>query len=150
MNKKIIGYTTGVFDLFHVGHLNILRQAKARCDYLIVGVCTDELTHRLKGKWPVISYEQRKKIVEAIKYVDEVVPETSPDKILAWENLHYDVLFKGGDARNKPLYKEYEHHPEQSREHALHRAMFHLVRCGHHDQTQRDAKEDPYMSAGGS
>ena len=108
MNKKIIGYTTGVFDLFHVGHLNILRQAKARCDYLIVGVCTDELTHRLKGKWPVISYEQREKIVEAIKYVDEVVPEINPDKILAWENLHYDVLFKGGDARDKPLYKEYE------------------------------------------
>ncbi len=108
MNKKIIGYTTGVFDLFHVGHLNILRQAKARCDYLIVGVCTDELTHRLKGKWPVVPYEQRARIVEALRYVDEVVPETSADKLAAWERLGYDVLFKGGDAREKPAYKEFE------------------------------------------
>ena len=73
MEKKIIGYTTGVFDMFHIGHLNILRRAKERCDYLIVGVSTDDCVQSYKYKTPVIPYEQRAAIVKAIKYVDEVI-----------------------------------------------------------------------------
>ena len=69
----IIGYTTGVFDMFHIGHLNILRSAKERCDYLIVGLNSDETMLRCKNKLPIIPYAERKQILESIKYVDEVV-----------------------------------------------------------------------------
>ncbi len=103
-----VGYTTGVFDLFHIGHLNILKQSKEKCDFLIVGVSTDELAFELKGKFPIIPFSQRVKIVESIKYVDLVVPEISADKFRAWEELHYDVLFKGSDAQKKDSYRKYE------------------------------------------
>jgi len=102
------GYTTGVFDLFHIGHLNILRRAKEQCEFLIVGVSTDELAYELKGKYPEIPFEQRKKIIESIKYVDQVIPEISADKFKAWEALHFDALFKGSDAQQKACYREYE------------------------------------------
>ena len=69
--SKIIGYTTGVFDLFHIGHLNLLEKAKANCDYLIVGVSTDEIVQEYKHKRPIIPFEERFRIVEAIKYVDK-------------------------------------------------------------------------------
>ena len=106
--KKIIGYTTGVFDMFHVGHLNILRKAKEHCDYLIVGVSTDELCKSYKNKQPIIPYEERKAIVEAIKYVDEVVPQVDRDKYGAWEKLGFDVMFVGDDWKGKPLFVEIE------------------------------------------
>lgn len=106
--KYRIGYTTGVFDLFHVGHLNILRRSKEKCDFLIVGVSTDELTYELKGKFPTIPFSQRMEIIQSIRYVDQVVPETSIDKLEAWERLHYDVLFKGSDAQQKEIYRRYE------------------------------------------
>ena len=104
MAKPIIGYTTGVFDLFHVGHLNILRQAREMCDYLIVGVSTDELTASYKGKAPVIPYEERRAIVAAIRYVDEVVAQESRDKVGALLRLHFDVMFVGDDWKGSPLF----------------------------------------------
>lgn len=106
--KKVVGYTTGVFDMFHIGHLNILRKAKEKCDYLIVGVSTDELCSSYKGKVPIIPYEERKAIVEAIKYVDEVRPQEDRDKFAAWQRIGFDVMFVGDDWRGKPLFAELE------------------------------------------
>lgn len=107
-SKKTIGYTTGVFDLFHVGHLNILKKAKENCDYLIVGVSTDEVVLDYKHHLPVIPFEQRKQIVEAIKYVDEVVPQKSMNKLEAWESLHFDAIFHGDDWKGSSMYNEIE------------------------------------------
>lgn len=108
MKNKIVGYTTGVFDLFHVGHLNILKKAKEYCDYLIVGVSTDELVQNYKNKTPVIPYEERKSIVESIKYVDEVVPQVNRDKFLAWEKINFNVMFVGDDWKGSTLFDELE------------------------------------------
>lgn len=108
MKKYKIGYTTGVFDLFHIGHLNILKRAKAQCDYLIVGVSTDELVQQYKHKTPVIPYEERKQIVEAIRYVDQVVPQTSMNKREAWESLHFNAIFHGDDWKGSSLYNGIE------------------------------------------
>lgn len=109
MGKKYkIGYTTGVFDMFHIGHLNILKRAKEQCEYLIVGVSTDELVKTYKNKTPIIPYEERKLIVEAIKYVDQVVPQTSMDKIEAWNNLRYNAIFHGDDWKGSNLYNDIE------------------------------------------
>lgn len=104
MKKYKIGYTTGVFDMFHIGHLNVLRQAKELCDYLIVGVSTDENVVSYKGKKPIIPFEERAKIVEAIKYVDEVVPQINMNKFEAWEKLHFNALFHGDDWKNSEMY----------------------------------------------
>lgn len=103
-----IGYTTGTFDLFHIGHLNILRRSKEQCDYLIVGVSTDECVESYKHKIPVIPFEQRIAIVGAIKYVDKVVPQKSMDKYKAWEELKFDVMFHGDDWKGSDMYNEYE------------------------------------------
>lgn len=108
MKKYKIGYTTGVFDLFHIGHLNVLKRAKEQCDYLIVGVSTDEVVQGYKHKAPVIPFEERIAIVEAIKYVDEVVPQTSMDKFTAWEKLKFDVIFHGDDWKGSKMYSEIE------------------------------------------
>ena len=94
---KKIGYTTGVFDLFHIGHLNILKRARLECDYLIVGITTDELAMSIKGEKPFIPFEERVEIVEAIKFVDEVVPQTTYNKMKAWNNLKFDRMFVGDD-----------------------------------------------------
>lgn len=104
----IVGYTTGVFDMFHVGHLNILRQAKLYCDYLIVGVSTDELVETYKHKRPIVNYEERASIVESIKYVNRVVPQVSRDKIAAYQEYKFDVMFVGDDWKGKPLFVEVE------------------------------------------
>ena len=104
--KYKIGYTTGVFDMFHVGHLNILRRAKERCEYLIVGVSTDEVVEVYKHKKPIIEFEQRKAIVEAIKYVDEVVPQTSMNKMDAYQKLKFNVLFHGSDWKGSDMYNK--------------------------------------------
>lgn len=91
-----IGYTTGVFDLFHIGHLNLLRKAKEQCDYLIVGVSIDDLV-MYKNKHAVIPFEERMEIVKAIRYVDEVVPQENMDKLEAWNKYHFNVMFVGDD-----------------------------------------------------
>ena len=104
----IIGYTTGVFDLFHIGHLNILRRAKEQCDYLIVGVSTDELVQQYKHKSPVICFDERVEIVKAIRYVDEVVPQVNRDKFEAWQKHHFNRMFVGDDWKGSALFNEME------------------------------------------
>ena len=94
--KMIIGYTTGVYDLFHIGHLNLLKNAKGLCDKLIVGVTVDELV-AYKQKKAVIPFEERIEIVRNIKCVDVAIPQNTIDKFEAWKKLHYDVLFVGDD-----------------------------------------------------
>jgi len=108
VNKKTVGYTTGVFDLFHVGHLNILRNAKLECDYLIVGVTTDELCEQVKGKAPIIPFVERTAIVESIRFVDMVVPQTNYDKMEAWNNLHFNRMFVGSDWKGTEKWKKLE------------------------------------------
>lgn len=108
MKKYKIGYTTGVYDLFHVGHLNILKKAKEQCDYLIVGVSTDEVVKSYKHKTPIVPFEERVAIVEAIRYVDEVVPQTTMDKMVAWEKYHFDAIFHGDDWKGSSMYDEIE------------------------------------------
>jgi glycerol-3-phosphate cytidylyltransferase len=93
----IVGYTTGVFDLFHVGHLRRLVLAKKHCDYLIVGVSTDDCTLRYKRKRPIIPFEQRLEIVQSLKHVDEAVRQATLDKYEAWERYHFNVLIVGDD-----------------------------------------------------
>ena len=104
MKKCNIGYTTGVFDMFRIGHLNILRNAKSMCDYLIVGVSTDELVQQYKGKTPIIRFEERLEIVKAIKYVDQAVPQLTMDKMDAWRELKFDALFHGSDWKGSDMY----------------------------------------------
>lgn len=95
----IVGYAPGVYDLFHVGHLNILRQAKSRCDYLIAGVVSDEMCLRAKGVAPFIPAAERLEIVRHIEYVDDVHEEVVPDKLDTWRELRFDRIFKGDDWR---------------------------------------------------
>ncbi len=97
-----IGYVPGVFDLFHTGHLNLLERCKTRCEYLVVGVLTDELVAFYKGHGTVIPYKDRARIIEALGIVDEVIPvdESNTDKLDAWEQLHYDCHFSGDDHQN--------------------------------------------------
>ena len=91
-----IGYTTGVYDLFHIGHLNLLKNAKGLCDKLIVGVTVDELV-KYKYKRAIIPFEDRLEIVRSIKYVDAAIPQDDIDKFAAWEKLKFDILFVGDD-----------------------------------------------------
>ncbi len=99
MKKYKKGYVPGVFDLFHIGHLNLIRKSKERCEYLIVGVLTDELVIHFKGKPPFIPFKERMAIVEAIKYVDKVVPVTFDNtvKMDAWKKYGFDCHFSGSD-----------------------------------------------------
>ena len=102
-----IGYTTGVYDLFHIGHLNLLRKAKAQCDHLIVGVSTDELVS-YKHKQAVIPFEERKEIVGAINCVDEVVTQENMNKMEAWEKYHFNVMFVGDDWKGTDKWNKIE------------------------------------------
>ena len=104
----IVGYTTGVYDMFHIGHLNILKRAKEKCDYLIVGVSTDELVMHDKNKTPIIPFCDRCEIVSAIKYVDKVVPQTSKNKLDAYKKYKFHKMFVGSDWKGTPQWKHYE------------------------------------------
>ena len=99
-----LGYTTGVFDMFHIGHLNILKRAREQCETLIVGVSTDELVMEYKHKSPIIPFDERIEIVKAIRYADIVVPQTSMNKMEAWERFHFDALFHGSDWKGSDMY----------------------------------------------
>ena len=94
-----IGYAAGAFDLFHVGHLNILKHAKSQCDYLIAGVVSDEMLQQTKGITPVIPLAERLEIVRNIRYVDEARAEVVPDKLDTWRDVQFNVFFKGDDWR---------------------------------------------------
>lgn len=99
---KIVGYAPGAYDLFHVGHLNLLRRARSECDYLIAGVVSNELCRDLKGVEPVIPLEERVAIVGAIDAVDAVHVELVPDKVVTWQELRFHRIFKGDDWRGTP------------------------------------------------
>jgi glycerol-3-phosphate cytidylyltransferase len=103
-----IGYTSGVFDLFHIGHLNVLRNAKSICDHLIVGVSTDELVFEYKQKWPIIPYLERVEILRHIIYVDTVVAQEDMDKTKMWRRLKFDVMFVGDDWLDTPKWEKFE------------------------------------------
>ena len=94
-------YTSGCFDIFHYGHLNILQKSKALCDYLLVGVSTDELIKKEKGKHPIIPFEERVKVIEAIKYVDEVIPQFDKNKQRVVNEHNIDAISVGDDWRGR-------------------------------------------------
>lgn len=106
--KYKIGYTTGVYDMFHIGHLNVIRRAKDQCEHLIVGVTTDELCYMRKKKYPIICEQDRVDIVKAIRYVDEVVLQENMDKLSAVKKYHADAVFVGSDWKNTDAWKQYE------------------------------------------
>lgn len=101
-----IGYTQGVYDMFHIGHLNLLNHAKEHCDYLIVGVNADELVKSYKHKTPVINQEERQAIVANIKSVDECIITTTLDKEEVWKKLHFDAVFIGDDWKGNPRWEQ--------------------------------------------
>ena len=105
--KRIIGYTTGVYDLFHIGHLNLLKNAKGMCDKLVVGVTVDELV-AYKGKHATIPFEERIEIVRSCKYVDAAIPQYDMDKLKACKKLGASILFVGDDWYNTLKWKKYE------------------------------------------
>ena len=106
--SKIIGYTTGVYDMFHIGHLNNLKKAKEQCDYLIVGVTTDELCFSRKNKYPIINQDERLEIIDSIKYVDRAVFQTDMDKLKAVKKYNVNKVFVGSDWKGTPSWNEYE------------------------------------------
>ena len=102
--KYKVGYTTGVYDMFHIGHLNILKKAKERCDYLIVGVSTDEVVESYKHRAPIIPFEERIAIIRELRCVDQAVTQVSMDKMEAWKKYHFDALFHGSDWKGSDMY----------------------------------------------
>jgi glycerol-3-phosphate cytidylyltransferase len=104
----VVGYAPGAWDLFHVGHLNVLRHAKAHCDYLVAGVVDDDMLELVKGRRPVVPVIERAEIVRHIEFVDEVFVETQPDKIETWRRRPFDVFFKGDDWKDTDKGRELE------------------------------------------
>ena len=110
LNKKKykVGYTDGVYDLFHVGHLNMIETAKTQCEYLIVGVHGDEVVNEYKHHYPIINETDRKKIIESIKGVDKAVINQFRDKLKLWELYHFDVIFIGDDWKGTERWNKFE------------------------------------------
>ena len=113
MKEKIIGFTAGTFDMFHIGHLNLLRNARSRCDYLIVGVNSDRLVEEYKHKRAVVPLEERMEIVGALRCVDEVMKVDSLDKAVSWKKKHYNLLFIGDDWKGNERWKRTESEMQQ-------------------------------------
>lgn len=108
MKKYKVGYVQGSFDMFHIGHLNLIKNAKSICDYLIVGVNSDELMKSFKHKTPIIPEDERLEIIEAIRYVDEAHIVTNRDKLEALDKFHYQALIMGDDWKGTDFYKKVE------------------------------------------
>jgi len=108
MKKYKVGYTQGTYDMFHIGHLNLLRQAKERCDRLIVGVNSDTLVEEYKNKTPVICSENRAEIIRNIKAVDDCVIVETLDKVAVWNLIHFDAIFIGDDWKGNERWKQTE------------------------------------------
>ena len=108
MKKYKIGYTTGVYDMFHIGHLNVLQRAKAQCDYLIVGVTTDALCYQRKKKYPIICQEDRMAMIKELRCVDQVVQQEDMDKLSAVKKYHADAVFVGSDWEGTEAWNQYE------------------------------------------
>ena len=104
----IIGYTQGTYDMFHIGHLNLIRNAKAQCDYLIVGVNSDELVENYKNKRAIVPLSERMDIIEAIRYVDKVVACTTLDKVKMQKKHHFDKIFIGDDWKGNERWRQTE------------------------------------------
>ena len=113
MKEKIIGFTAGTFDMLHIGHLNLLRNARSRCDYLIVGVNSDRLVEEYKHKRAVVPLEERMEIVGALRCVDEVMKVDSLDKAVSWKKKHYNLLFIGDDWKGNERWKRTESEMQQ-------------------------------------
>lgn len=108
MTKYRIGYTTGVYDMFHIGHLNILKKAKDQCETLIVGVTTDELCFKRKKKYPIICEQDRLSIIKELRCVDKVILQEDMDKVNAVKRLHADAVFVGSDWKGTDAWNQYE------------------------------------------
>lgn len=106
--KFKVGYTTGVYDMFHIGHLNVIKRAKEQCDFLVVGVTTDELCFKRKNKYPIIPQEERMAIVAEMRCVDQVVPQEDMDKLAAVKKYGADAVFVGSDWKGTDAWNKYE------------------------------------------
>lgn len=98
----VVGYAPGAFDLFHVGHLRLLQRARAMCDVLVVGVVGDDLAELQRGERPEMTLEERMAVVSMLPWVDRVVEDPSADKSVIWEQVRFDVIFKGDDWKGTP------------------------------------------------
>jgi glycerol-3-phosphate cytidylyltransferase len=104
----VVGYVPGAWDMFHIGHLNILLRARSECDHLVVGVVSDDALVTVKGKYPVVPFDERLAVVSELNLVDEVVTDFSGNKLEVWQRVGFDVLFKGDDWRGTPKGNELE------------------------------------------
>ncbi len=100
--RGVVGYAPGVFDMFHVGHVNILRRARLACDYLIAGVVADDVALAQKGRLPVVPEDERLEIVSHVRFVDQAILAVTTDKVKIWEQIGFDVIIKGDDWQGTP------------------------------------------------
>ena len=113
--EKVIGYTQGTFDMFHIGHLNLIKNAKRHCDYLVVGVNSDDLVESYKNKRPIIPLDERVEIMRAIKYVDEVIVTNTLDKKEIWEKVRFNEIYIGDDWKGNERWEKTGKEMEQLR-----------------------------------